>query len=150
MNIALGILNSVTFNDTYISGVTKTSIMGNVFDVTWDFYMGYELFNELDLDFTVSYYIKGEFFYISGPTYYFDEAIIYIEKTKETQRGVTRAYDYATKHDITESIIEISGPKGDFYSNTPFEVQCLKDTVIVDTNLELHKFLKGDFFILEK
>lgn len=149
MDIALDIINAVTFNDTYISRVTKTSIMGNTFHVTWDYCRGNEFINELDDYFTIDYYIDGDYFTISGPTDEFDSALRYINNVKKEER-IIRAYDSKTKRDVTEYIRKIAGPRSDFYSFSVFEVQCEFDVVILDENLCLHNFSKGDFFILEK
>lgn len=136
----------------FVNQVIKKSIMGHRYDKTIDYYRNVNIVSPIDETFIVRYKVNSNEYIIHCNSETYNDALVYIKQSKISHTEnhcILSAYEdnISSVRDITDSIIKHSGPLGDFYKDTIFEVKCSDITenslTIISTNLNIYNF-KGD------
>jgi hypothetical protein len=152
MDYWISILQLVKYKPV-VKRVYKSSIMGNEFNKTYDYYFSKIIVSPLDDTYTIDYIFKGKSYIIKTRVENLQDALDYVEKGSFEELGdeITMAFEstgFDTFRDLTEHVRKFYGPSKDFYSNDTFKVYrkfiTKNKLYIVDKKYHIHSFEEDD------
>jgi hypothetical protein len=126
--------------------------MGFKHDKTIEYYTNAPITSPIGEDFVIEYKVNGSSYIIHCSTETYIEALEYIKNACNTNSDCKILTGYVDDGEsvdiITEKILKFSGPNGDFYKNTPFEVKCSNISefpiTLVTDDLKIYSFGDDD------
>lgn len=143
-----------------ICKVVKKTIMGNLHDKTFDFYMEKSIASHFEEEYVIEYVCDGLKYSICCNNENYDSALMYIKNykkynTKEKYKKIIYAFEDLgdDTNDITEDLIKYYGPNKDFYKDTEFKLlggYISEFPIIIVTNdMKIYRFRNEDVLDIE-
>lgn len=136
-----------------VSKISKTTLMGNIYDNTLGYYLSTAVITPLDSDIRIEYKLRGKLYICPCEPEYFEECLEYISKDRVQDKSdfkVKFAYIYEGEciKDITDLVESFAGPKFDFNKGTGFHVK--KRHITGDTLYIIDNHGKSRIFFIEE
>ena len=143
-----------------VSKVLKKTIMGNLDDKTFDFYMEKSITSHFDEEYILEFTSEGYDYSMCCNNENYNSALEYIKNykkynTKEKYKKIIYAFEdlRGDTNDITEELIRYYGPNKDFYKDTEFKMlaEYLSEypIIIITNDMKIYRFKNEDILDIE-
>jgi hypothetical protein len=143
-----------------ICKVVKKTIMGNLHDKTFDFYMEKSIESHFEEEYIIEYLSDDKHYSLCCNNGNYKDAMEYIKthkkyNTKEKYKKIIYAFEDLgdDTNDITQELVSYYGPNKDFYKDTEFKLlggYISEFPIIVVTNdMKIYRFRDKDLLDIE-